>query len=365
MKEKNVLIKTILVCFVVGVLNGAHTIPVYQDPVTGHGAWGAIDYFRFYDDFKVNDTLGQEIDYIETYEYYGYAPDFGDVYTIDVWNKPLDFGGEIVAGTFTHELISEGHNGPYGFPVKVIGFYLGDPDIPGDGLLLAPGKYWLSFSTGIKNGPGYYWYISNAGKPNGSNVYVDGFGYSDQWAGQNFDLSMNVISPVNIEQGSAKVLARYGGRIIDTSSNEDYFATKIFNNNQHFIINASRPRSLNKQDLVIEGEFPSVPLDNKPTKLTSLRLRAQMRGNSFDVSLELHAYNFVSGSYELLTPEAEKDHEGDTVWNHTWTQDSTSKPEEFIGSDKKMKLKAVAKFPNPPAVSRLRIDFIEWYPIFR
>ncbi len=162
-------------------------ILIDQSPTTGDNAWGAIDYFAFYDDFTVG-SPGWVVDKIITHEYYGDAPAFGDVYTVEIWSAPKDFGGSLL-NSATSTNVTTGPVGPYGVNTAQVNFDIGKDS---SGWFLAPGTYWISFSTGVKNGPGYYWYNSNVNAPNGSNAYVDGFGYTDQWAGQNFDMAFTM-----------------------------------------------------------------------------------------------------------------------------------------------------------------------------
>lgn len=163
-------------------------ILIDQSPTTGDNAWGAIDYFPFYDDFTVTGP-GWVVDKIITHEYYGDAPAFGDVYTVEIFTAPLGLGGASTGLMAKSTNVTVGPVGPYGFNTAQVNFDIGTDS---SGWFLAPGTYWISFSTGVKNGPGYFWYNSNVNAPNGSNAYVDGFGYSNQWAGQNFDMSFTM-----------------------------------------------------------------------------------------------------------------------------------------------------------------------------
>lgn len=162
-------------------------ILIDQSPTTGDNAWGAIDYYPFYDDFTVS-SPGWVVDNIITHEYYGDAPAFGDVYVVEILDAPRDLGG-VVLMSATSTNVTVGPIGPYGFNTAQVNFSIGEDS---SGWFLAPGTYWLSFTTGVKNGPGYFWYNSNVGAPNGSTTYVDGFGYSESWAGQKFDMSFTM-----------------------------------------------------------------------------------------------------------------------------------------------------------------------------
>jgi hypothetical protein len=154
-----------------------------QSPTTGDNAWGAIDYFPFYDDFVVGGP-GWTVSGIVTHEYWGDAAAFGDVYVVEILDNPRDFGGSVLFSATSTD-VTAGPTGPYGIPTAQVNF-------TSLGWDLSPGNYWISFTTGVKNGPGYFWYNSNVNNPNGSNAYVDGFGYSNQWAGQNFDMSFTI-----------------------------------------------------------------------------------------------------------------------------------------------------------------------------
>ncbi|HWP31440.1 MAG TPA: PEP-CTERM sorting domain-containing protein [Fimbriimonadales bacterium] len=183
--------KLTLLCALATLGVAANAQLIYQDPGTGDNAWGVIDAFSFYDDFTVG-SPGWEIDRIETYEYYGDADSFGDTYRVDIWTAPSDLGGSIVAGTYTHTDVSVGPIGGYGFETFAVGFQLdATPGCDGQGLVLKPGTYWLRFWAG-DSGVGYFWYNANVGAPNGSSAYVDGFGYSESWAGQSFDMSFKM-----------------------------------------------------------------------------------------------------------------------------------------------------------------------------
>ncbi|HWP31441.1 MAG TPA: PEP-CTERM sorting domain-containing protein [Fimbriimonadales bacterium] len=183
MKRSGEMRKLILLCAIATLSAAANAQLIYQDPGTGDNAWGVIDAFSFYDDF--NTGPGWIITRIEAYEYYGDAESFGDTYRADIWTAPSDLGGVMVGGTYTHTDVSVGPIGGYGFETFAVGFDLPVP------LELGPGTYWLRFWAG-DSGVGYFWYNANVGDPNGSSAYVDGFGYSESWAGQSFDMSFKM-----------------------------------------------------------------------------------------------------------------------------------------------------------------------------
>jgi len=183
--------KLILLCAIATLGATANSaILLYQDPGTGNNAWGVIDFFNFYDDFTVP-SPGWKIDKIETYEYYGDAASFGDKYRVDIWTKPSDQGGTMLTTTFQSTDVTTGPIGGYGFPTAQINF---DNELGGP-IILGPGTYWLRFWAG-DSGVGYFWYNANVGAPNGATAYVDGFGGSESWAGEKFDMSMKLIGEV-------------------------------------------------------------------------------------------------------------------------------------------------------------------------
>lgn len=182
----------ILLCALATLGVAANAQLVYQDPGTGNSAWGYIDLLSFYDDFTITDPYW-EIDRIETYERFGDAKEWGDEYYVDIWTAPKDFGGSRII-TFKYTDISVGPIGPYGNNTWAIGFQFDPvPGCDGEGLKLPQGTYWLLFrATDYSSEHHYAWYNANFRNPNGSEAYVDGFGYSNQWAGDSFDMSFKI-----------------------------------------------------------------------------------------------------------------------------------------------------------------------------
>ncbi|HWP31443.1 MAG TPA: PEP-CTERM sorting domain-containing protein [Fimbriimonadales bacterium] len=183
--------KPILLFAIAALGTVANAQLVYQDPGTGNSAWGWIDLLSFYDDFTIPDPYW-EIDRIETYERFGDAKQWEDEYYVDIWTAPEDLGGSRII-TFKYTDISEGPMGPYGINTWAVGFQFDpSPGCDGVGLKLPQGTYWLLFRATDYSEHNYAWYNANFRNPNGSEAYVDGFGYSSQWAGDAFDMSFKI-----------------------------------------------------------------------------------------------------------------------------------------------------------------------------
>ncbi|HWP30742.1 MAG TPA: hypothetical protein VNK96_03310 [Fimbriimonadales bacterium] len=188
----------ILICTLLTGASARAWILLHQDPGFGDSAWGSVSSLNIYDDFVVGGP-GWEIDRIDVYELYGNADVYGDTYYVEIWNAPQDFGGAIVTGPYSHTDVGIGPIGGYGYASYSVGFQIDDTleggyegCNDGEGIMLGPGVYWLRFWASSSSPSGYFWYNSNVGNPNTSSAYIDGLGYSEEWAGESFDMSLKI-----------------------------------------------------------------------------------------------------------------------------------------------------------------------------
>lgn len=175
-----------------------------QSPLTGDGSWGPIELAVFQDDLVIDQAC--RIDHIRTYEYYG----DGD-YQLNIFSDYLDQGGTFL-GTWAASSVSENNDL---FNLFGQGYNV---DFDTTGLELGPGTYIVNFREASERYLHWEWFNANVGAPNYNEAYVDGAGFSSDWAGESFDMSWDIdatpvpepASILAIGLGVAAVLRRRG-----------------------------------------------------------------------------------------------------------------------------------------------------------